>query len=149
MPAQVVVVKRSQRDAFAAPRSAPAWLRAVWIGLARSSRSLPDTTGLADRPIGAGHLPRLARDDHGRHRCIGCELCVELCPSHSLALELGDSDAGGGIERFELDPGRCIGCGLCGEACPEDAIELHAAAWVAPSAGPGRPLRIDLLAQRV
>jgi len=148
MPSQIVVVKRSQRDAFAAPRSAPAWLGALWTGLRRASRVRLDPAGLGGRSIAPVRWPRLVRDERNRHRCIGCELCVELCPSRSLSLDLRDSNEAFGIERFELDAGRCIGCGLCGEACPENAIELCATTTAAASSGSALPLRIDLLAQR-
>ncbi|MBW1999135.1 MAG: nitroreductase family protein [Deltaproteobacteria bacterium] len=54
-------------------------------------------------------------------KCIGCGLCVELCPSFVLDMV---------NEKASVVRGRwCIGCGHCGAVCPTAAV-LHEATAV-------------------
>lgn len=48
--------------------------------------------------------------------CIGCGICVEICPMNAISLK----DEVSSIKRK-----RCIGCGNCVAKCPEEAISLH------------------------
>jgi len=48
-------------------------------------------------------------------RCVGCGLCVPVCPSKILRV------AGG---KAELSGRGCIGCGHCEAVCPEEAVRL-------------------------
>lgn len=47
-------------------------------------------------------------------RCIGCEDCVEECPSSAIAM---DDDIA------VIDEDSCVGCASCVHVCPVDAIE--------------------------
>ncbi|NJN97260.1 MAG: 4Fe-4S binding protein [Anaerolineales bacterium] len=49
-------------------------------------------------------------------RCIGCELCVRVCPTGALAL----------IESVAIvaHPEACTYSGVCQEICPTEAISL-------------------------
>jgi uncharacterized protein (DUF362 family)/ferredoxin len=49
-------------------------------------------------------------------RCIGCGLCIEHCPMHTIAW-VG--------ERARIDLAHCIRCYCCHELCPEQAIQLR------------------------
>lgn len=49
-------------------------------------------------------------------RCVGCQLCVEACPAHTIALANGTA-------HIELRD--CIRCYCCHELCPSKAIELR------------------------
>lgn len=50
-------------------------------------------------------------------KCIGCERCVEVCPS--FVLDMAD-------EKSKVVRGEwCIGCGHCGAVCPSEAILYH------------------------
>ena len=49
-------------------------------------------------------------------KCIGCELCVKLCPNHALAM-VGDLAA-------VVAPDACAYSGACQEICPTEAISL-------------------------
>lgn len=53
-------------------------------------------------------------------RCIGCALCVDVCPQASLAL----LPAGGGRLAMVFDDDTCIRCGLCVHRCPTDALHF-------------------------
>lgn len=48
--------------------------------------------------------------------CIGCGICVKVCPSASLCLENG---------RAVHVPGRCQSCLACAHNCPQKAIGLN------------------------
>jgi len=149
MPAQVVVVKRSRRRAFAILRTAPAWLRAV-VAAARSTRragsgieldrefegiGASKGTGIfaSERVSGVLWPGPVARAD--LEGCADCGRCVAVCPSKALRLEFSDpaapdtqapaTDAAPREIRFDLDPGRCIGCGDCVRVCPSNLLEMQ------------------------
>jgi formate hydrogenlyase subunit 6/NADH:ubiquinone oxidoreductase subunit I len=62
-------------------------------------------------------------------RCILCGLCVDVCPSHCIAIVRADAAGVGGAcqSALVIDETRCIRCGLCVERCPPDALHLTCA----------------------
>ncbi len=48
--------------------------------------------------------------------CVGCGICVEICPVDALRLYGGE---------VRVDASKCIACGCCQEACPRDAIRMR------------------------
>ncbi|MCE5264411.1 MAG: nitroreductase family protein [Deltaproteobacteria bacterium] len=50
-------------------------------------------------------------------RCIGCGLCVRVCPAKTLSMRAGKAAVTGG---------RSLSCGHCAAACPVDAITVRA-----------------------
>jgi NADH-quinone oxidoreductase chain I len=65
------------------------------------------------------------KDDSGAATCVACGLCVAVCPSRCIFLEIGERDDGRRYpKRYEIDELRCIFCGFCQEACPVNAIKL-------------------------
>jgi NAD-dependent dihydropyrimidine dehydrogenase PreA subunit len=50
-------------------------------------------------------------------QCVGCAICVDVCPSEALAL--GRTD----LTPRQID-GRCTGCAICVRECPTGAITL-------------------------
>ncbi len=48
-------------------------------------------------------------------KCIGCKLCVEICPSKAISVE----------RTAMVDEASCKGCGTCAAACPVDAIDMR------------------------
>lgn len=67
------------------------------------------------------------KDQKGETTCVACGLCVAICPSRCITLEIGEREDGKRYPmRYEIDALRCIFCGYCQEACPVNAIRLGA-----------------------
>ena len=76
--------------------------------------------------------PALVTDEHGRDRCVACQLCEFICPPKAIRIipgEIPSPDEWSKVEKrpkeFEIDMIRCIYCGMCEEVCPEQAIFLR------------------------
>jgi NADH-quinone oxidoreductase subunit I len=65
------------------------------------------------------------KDEKGETTCVACGLCVAVCPSRCISLEIGEKEDGSRYPTsYEIDELRCIFCGYCQEACPVNAIRL-------------------------
>jgi NADH-quinone oxidoreductase chain I len=65
------------------------------------------------------------KNESGDTTCVACGLCVAVCPSKCISLEIGETPDGKRYPiRYEIDELRCIFCGFCQEACPVYAIRL-------------------------
>ncbi len=49
--------------------------------------------------------------------CIGCGLCIEVCPQSVLELLGGKAHI--------VDKNSCMECGACVNNCPVHAVEVH------------------------
>jgi NADH-quinone oxidoreductase subunit I len=70
---------------------------------------------------------RLNKDEHGRIKCVACEMCAAACPAHCITIQAQEvewDDRDKIPKVFEIDELKCIFCGYCVEACPEDAIHM-------------------------
>jgi len=46
--------------------------------------------------------------------CIGCEVCIAICPVGAISLQ----------KEKAVITGKCVGCGACVSDCPQAAIEI-------------------------
>ena len=76
--------------------------------------------------------PTLVKDEHGRERCVACQLCEFICPPKCIGIKPGELPAESKFAKvekyplaFDIDMTRCIFCGMCEEVCPEQAIFLR------------------------
>lgn len=76
----------------------------------------------------------LRRKTSGEDLCVGCKICVKICPADALSVQTEKIEGTWRVTEFRADMARCIYCGLCSEACPTGALihTLHQA----PPAGP-------------
>lgn len=69
-------------------------------------------------------LPECYRGRPGlvMERCIGCGICMRICPTGCIELvEIEDKDRGK-MSKPKVDLGRCMMCGYCAEYCPKSAM---------------------------
>jgi len=55
-----------------------------------------------------------------KHKCIGCEICVETCKQHALSFNKNG---------LQIDREKCISCGECVEECPSTALHMFGTWW--------------------
>ncbi len=56
--------------------------------------------------------------------CKGCELCVNGCPQHVMALDM-ERLTPKGYHPVTLIKDGCTGCGICAIVCPEAALTVY------------------------
>ncbi|MDR1912205.1 MAG: 4Fe-4S binding protein [Helicobacteraceae bacterium] len=56
-------------------------------------------------------------------RCKACSLCVEVCPSGTLAMRAEPKSALGAMASV-IAPQDCVGCNECELCCPDFAITV-------------------------
>lgn len=56
--------------------------------------------------------------------CIGCQACLDMCPSNAIRFEFDEWGEG----RAAVDAEKCSNCGLCDKICPAKNKTLNASA---------------------
>lgn len=75
--------------------------------------------------LGFRGLHALAKDNNGFMKCVGCGLCVAICPSKCInVVTYSGVKHEKVVDRYEIDTLKCLFCALCVEACPYGAIVL-------------------------
>jgi NADH-quinone oxidoreductase subunit I len=104
----------------------------ILLGKKKVTMQYPEEKWDADLPSHYRGAPTLVKDEHGRERCVACQLCEFICPPRAITIvpgEIPEESRWRKVEKypesFEIDMIRCIYCGLCEEVCPEQAIFLR------------------------
>lgn len=65
------------------------------------------------------YVPEMLRGklEYDKECCIGCKLCVRVCPSEALIFK--DDE-----KKVKHYVSRCTFCGQCADICPKDCFEL-------------------------
>jgi len=60
-------------------------------------------------------------------RCVGCGLCVKVCPTNAISLGPIKEVASGKLEAplIMIDEGKCVICPLCSSICPTHALKVN------------------------
>jgi len=84
-------------------------------------RTDQDTLTLERKMITRSHVLKL-----DRKRCVGCDLCVAVCPQEAIEYKAGALEAGKLVQRptVDIDPQKCNFCGECVVVCPVNALSL-------------------------
>jgi NADH-quinone oxidoreductase subunit I len=105
---------------------------AIMRGRKKVTMQYPEETWDANLPDHYRGAPALVTDEHGRERCVSCQLCEFICPPRAITItpeEIPSEDKWAKVEKrpqeFKIDMIRCIYCGMCEEVCPEQAIFLR------------------------
>lgn len=56
-----------------------------------------------------------------QQKCIGCEICVNICFYNVLGMTYKEDDCYATVEY----PDKCIACGKCQHICPSNAIKIN------------------------
>ncbi|RYD33751.1 MAG: NADH-quinone oxidoreductase subunit I [Verrucomicrobiaceae bacterium] len=101
-------------------------------GQTKVTMQYPEEKWDASLPAHYRGAPTLVTDEHGRERCVACQLCEFICPPRAITIkpeEIPDDSKWSKVEKrpkaFDIDMLRCIYCGMCEEVCPEQAIFLR------------------------
>ncbi|MBV9276283.1 MAG: NADH-quinone oxidoreductase subunit I [Verrucomicrobia bacterium] len=104
----------------------------VLTGKKKETMQYPEERWDSHLPEHYRGAPTLVKDEHGKERCVACQLCEFICPPRAITIkpgEIPEDDRWRKVEKFpeefEIDMIRCIYCGLCEEVCPEQAIFLR------------------------
>jgi NADH-quinone oxidoreductase subunit I len=102
------------------------------LGRTKVVMQYPEEKWDANLPPHYRGAPTLVKDEHGKERCVACQMCEFICPPRAIRIKPGEIPSKSQWakvekypEEFDIDMIRCIYCGLCEEVCPEQAIFLR------------------------
>jgi 2-oxoglutarate ferredoxin oxidoreductase subunit delta len=75
---------------------------------------------------GSASRPEFAPLDIAADRCKGCGLCVDICPTHAVALDPSAVNELGYHPVRIVDASACTSCALCARICPDAVFSVFA-----------------------
>ncbi len=68
--------------------------------------------------LGNHYLKNVVTLKYDREKCIGCKMCVQVCPHAVFRME--------GSKAVLVEKDDCMECGACARNCPSQAITVRA-----------------------
>jgi heterodisulfide reductase subunit A len=95
-------------------------------GCAQAPKDIPDSVAQAKAAASSAAIPMFAKKvtiepltaSVNEDLCVGCGLCIELCPYGAPELVTGEKDG----TKARIIEALCHGCGTCAASCPQKAI---------------------------
>lgn len=109
-------------------------------GACQSPKDIPETvssaSGAASKVAALFSQPELVREPVVAvvnrsappvfSTCVGCGLCIDICPYHAIDMDVITDRAGNAIKTVaNINPGLCQGCGTCVAFCRSKSIDLQ------------------------
>lgn len=67
----------------------------------------------------------MKRVEVNEERCKSCQLCLNACPKHIIAISADKMNTQGFRPAEVVEPEKCIGCAFCATVCPDCAITIY------------------------
>ncbi len=64
------------------------------------------------------------RIEYDAEKCIGCGLCIRVCPTKAIEWREADKKEGKVRRKVKIYLSRCCFCSQCVDICPVDALEM-------------------------
>lgn len=96
----------------------------MWMALKRMVKSAIHRPVTIMYPYEKEWIPDNYRGRPGLvfEKCLGCGICVRMCPTTCIELIDVADDKGEMVRRPQINVGRCMMCGYCAEYCPVNAM---------------------------
>jgi len=87
------------------PSNTTKYLKAVGTGKVKINPPIPTPPGFRGKII------------YDKEKCIGCKLCIKVCPCE--AIEYKEKD-----KKIKIYIGRCCFCSQCNDVCPTNCLSM-------------------------